>query len=49
MNRTREDFCRKLLDDDSPHDTLDPERLAAASCATSTCRPNPRWTSCAPC
>ena len=29
MNRTREDFCRKLLNDDSPHDTLDPERLAA--------------------
>ena len=28
MNRTREDFCRKLLDDDSPHDTLEPERLA---------------------
>ena len=29
MNRTREDFCRKLLDDDSPHDALNPERLAA--------------------
>ena len=29
MNRTREDFCRRLLDDDSPQYTLDPERLAA--------------------
>ena len=28
MNRTREDFCRRLLDD-SPHEALDPERLAA--------------------
>ena len=28
MNRTREDFCRKLLDD-SPREALDPERLAA--------------------
>ena len=28
MNRTREDFCRGLLDD-SPHEALDPERLAA--------------------
>ena len=29
MTRTREDFCRGLLDDDSPQYTLDPERLAA--------------------
>ena len=29
MNGTREDFCRRLLDDDSPQYTLDPERLAA--------------------
>ena len=30
MNRTRDDFCRRLLDDDSiPLDSLDPERLAA--------------------
>ena len=29
MNRTREDFCHSLLDDDSPQYTLDPERLAA--------------------
>ena len=29
MNMTREDFCRSLLDDDSPQYTLDPERLAA--------------------
>ena len=29
MSRTREDFCRKLLDDDSPHDTLNPEGIAA--------------------
>ena len=29
MNRTREDFCRELLDDDCPRETLDPERLAA--------------------
>ncbi len=28
MNRTREDFCRRLLDD-SPREALDPERLAA--------------------
>ena len=28
MNRTREDFCRLLLDD-SPREALDPERLAA--------------------
>ena len=28
MNRTREDFCRRLLDD-SPQEALDPERLAA--------------------
>ena len=28
MNRTREDFCRRLLDD-SLHEVLDPERLAA--------------------
>ena len=28
MNRTREDFCRLLLDD-SPHEALNPERLAA--------------------
>ena len=28
MNRTREDFCRKLLED-RPRDALDPERLAA--------------------
>ena len=28
MNRTREDFCRRLLDDD-PREALDPERLAA--------------------
>ena len=28
MNRPREDFCRELLDD-SPHEALDPERLAA--------------------
>ena len=28
MNRTREDFCRGLLDE-SPHEALDPERLAA--------------------
>ncbi len=28
MNRTREDFCRTLLDD-HPHNTLDPEILAA--------------------
>ena len=29
MSRTREDFCRRLLDDDSPHDTLNPEGIAA--------------------
>ena len=30
MNRTRDDFCRRLLDDDSiPLDSLNPERLAA--------------------
>ena len=30
MIRTREDFCRDLLDGDSvPHEPLDPERLAA--------------------
>ena len=29
MSRTREGFCRKLLDDDSPHRTLDPEGIAA--------------------
>ena len=29
MNMTREDFCRRLLDDDSPHDTLNPEGMAA--------------------
>ena len=30
MNRTRDDFCRRLLDDDSiPLQSLDPERLAA--------------------
>ncbi len=29
MSRTREGFCRKLLDDDSPHHTLDPEGIAA--------------------
>ena len=30
MNRTRDDFCRRLLDDDSiPLHSLDPERLAA--------------------
>ena len=29
MNTTREDFCRRLLDDDSPHDTLNPEGIAA--------------------
>ena len=29
MSRTREGFCRKLLDDDSPHRTLDPEAIAA--------------------
>ena len=30
MSRTRKDFCRNLLDDDSiPLDSLDPERLAA--------------------
>ena len=28
MNRTREDFCRRLLDE-SPPEALDPERLAA--------------------
>ncbi len=28
MNRTREDFCRRLLDE-SPHEALDPETLAA--------------------
>ena len=28
MNRTREDFCRRLLDE-SPHEALGPERLAA--------------------
>ena len=28
MNRTREDFCRRLLDD-SLREALDPERLAA--------------------
>ena len=28
MNRTREDFCRRLLDE-SPREALDPERLAA--------------------
>ena len=42
MNRTREDFCRLLLDD-SPREALDPERLAARSCATSTSPPAPRW------
>ena len=29
MTKTRQDFCRGLLDDDSPQYTLDPERLAA--------------------
>ena len=29
MNRTRDDFCRDLLDDDSPHETLNPEDMAA--------------------
>ena len=29
VTRTREDFCRRLLDDDSPQYTLDPERLAS--------------------
>ena len=30
MSRTREDFCRKLLDDESiPRDTLNPEAIAA--------------------
>ena len=29
MNRTRDDFCRRLLDDDSPYDTLNPEDMAA--------------------
>ncbi len=29
MNRTRDGFCRKLLDDDSPRETLNPESLAA--------------------
>ena len=29
MNRTRDDFCRKLLDDDAPHQSIDPESLAA--------------------
>ena len=29
MNMTREDFCRKLLDEDFPHDTLNPEGIAA--------------------
>ena len=29
MNMTREDFCRRLLDDDAPHDTLNPEGIAA--------------------
>ena len=29
MNMTREDFCRRLLDDDSTHDTLNPEGIAA--------------------
>ena len=30
MSKTRKDFCRNLLDDDSiPLDSLDPERLAA--------------------
>ena len=29
MNMTREEFCRRLLDDDSAHDTLNPEGIAA--------------------
>ena len=29
MNMTREEFCRRLLDDDSTHDTLNPEGIAA--------------------
>ena len=29
MNRTRDGFCRELLDDDSPRETLNPESLAA--------------------
>ena len=28
MNRTREDFCRTLLEDDSPRESLNPETLA---------------------
>ena len=28
MTKTKEDFCRELLDDESPRETLDPERLA---------------------
>ena len=27
MNGTREDFCRGVLDDDSPREALDPERI----------------------
>ena len=30
MTKTKEGFCRELLDDDSPRETLDPECLAAA-------------------
>ena len=29
ITKTREDFCRELLDNDSPSETLDPERMAA--------------------
>ena len=28
MTKTKEDFCRELLDDDSPREPLDPERMA---------------------
>ena len=28
MTKTKEDFCRELLDDESPRETLDPERMA---------------------
>ena len=30
MSKTREDFCRGLLDDDGPNDTLNPEGVAAS-------------------
>ena len=45
MTKTKEDFCRELLDDESPARPWTRSGWPAASCATSSCRPGPPWTS----